>query len=419
MNKRFVSIKNAVRLSGIVVLVAMVSACSSESQEVMTVSASGDQVWELAPPEFLMQSRSIDLEFVSPRVTVNGAILNTSQLANGLTWRGTTQVPEGEPVELEVRWFEIFRGRDLLLAVAQLDFPPITQDMDVFLLEEDYTEDDLVAFPLLDDDNDRVPNLTERNENSDPLSSVDPGSFRADAFVPSIDPSLAPTIDGAFDDVWGEAQYRDRDEELLYIDNRLVGFDPTRPDGDTEYRWGSLQDGQFVYFYILGEDASVRTPFGDSINPWQDDSIEIYWDGNRSQGSTYDGVDDFHVVIPLLKLNENTANRSHFPNGTPDPDGRAITGTNSAPIPNLNGVRFATCVCPGVDTYEVRLDLEALQIPLDRSFGFEVQINDDTDGGDREFKFGWRAPSAPAGVADADVTWVDPSTMGLLELLTN
>lgn len=429
MNERVTVVKNITRTGCLLILAALVTACSNDDQSTFTVSAEGDQVLELSPPEFIT-SRAVDLDFVFPRVSLNGTTLNLSQLSNGTTWRGQAQVPEGEAVELEVRWIETFRGRELLLAVADLDYPPITSNTNVLLLEEDYTEDDLIAFPRLDDDNDRIPNLAERNENSDPFNPLDPGTSRANAFVTAIDPADAPVIDGSFDNVWGAAQYRDRDDELLFIDNRLIGFDPDRLDGSTEYRWGSLHDGQYLYFYVLGEAAANRTAFGDSVDPWQDDSIEIYWDGNRSQGTTYDGVDDFHLIIPLLKLNEGVANRSHLPDTTPDdasddddriqdPDGRAETGFNSASISDLEGVRFATCVCPGSDTYEVRLDLEALQIPVDQSFGFELQLNDDNDGGDREFKFGWRAPSAAEGVLDGDVTWENPSTMGLLELISN
>ena len=168
---------------------------------------------------------------------------------------------------------------------------------------------------------------------------------------------------------------------------------------------------------MLGEGAEGRTSHGDSVEPWQDDAIDIFWDGNRSRGSTYDGVDDYHIIIPLLKLDQNARNRSHLDDGSPDPDGRASTGFNSQVIEDLDGVVFANCVCPNGDTYEIRLDMQKLQIPLDRSFGFEIQINNDVDGDTREFKFGWQAPPAGENVLEADRTWEDPSTMGLVKLM--
>lgn len=393
------------------------NACDSvDTGNVVVAGAAGTQVWELTPPTTILP-RAVDQNQLFPRVTLNGVNLNMTQQNNGVIWQGVAQVPEGEPAALRVDWIEFFRSRELLLAVSEQTYPAITRDTAVILFDRDYVVDDLDTYPLLDDDNDRVPNLTEREENSDPLLSTDPGLTRANAFIAPIDPSRAPVIDGSYDLVWGEAQYRDRDEELLTIDNRLIGFDPDRPDGNTEFRWGGLHDGQFLYLFVLGESGDNRSSQGDSAQPWHDDAIDIFWDGNRSQGTSYDGVDDYHIIIPLLKLNENARNRSNLDDGSVDPSGRALVGFNSQVIPNLDGVTFATCVCPSGDTYEVRLDLQKLGIPLGRSFGFDVQINNDIDGDTREFKFGWQAPSADATEFSADRTWEDPSTMGLLELV--
>lgn len=425
MNNRTASMKAMARLACVLVLGVFVSACSSNEQSVLTQSADGSQVMQFSPPEFL-NTRAVVLANVFPAVEINGTTLNLSPSADRTLWRGEVQVAEGDDVELRVDWIENVGGRELLLAVAENSYPAISRNTEVTLREDDYVDDDFVAFELLDADNDRVPNLAERLENSDPFSSIDPGISRADAFIEAINPSDAPSIDGGFDLIWGQAQYRDREEDLLSIDNRLIGFDPARDEGSTEFRWGGMHDGQFLYLYILGESAGTdeavdnRTPFADSDDPWQDDSVEIYWDGNRSQGSSYDGVDDFHLIIPLSKLNQGGANRSHFPDGSRDPDGRVETGFNSAPIDfDTSAVHFGTCLCPRVDTFEIRLDMEMLQIPVDQSFGFDIQINNDADGGDRNFKFAWRAPSAAAGLSDGDVTWENPSTMGLLELFSN
>ena len=402
---------------------SVLAACSSSdstNDSSLVVAATGDQqAIELTAPAMLL-NRTIDPNQLVARVTINGAAFNLNPLAgaNGSVLQGTTQVEQGQDVDLRVEWVEFFNGRELLLAVAENTYTAVSGDTNVVLFEDDYEVDDFVAFPRLDDDNDRVPNLAERVEGSDPLSSTDPGLFRSNAFVSQIDPSRAPVIDGSFDLIWGEAQYRDRDDERLYIDNRMVGFDPDRPDGETEFRWGALHDGQFLYLYILGESAANRTSQNDSVQPWQDDAIDIFWDGNRSQGSTYDGVDDYHIIIPLLKLGQNVPNRSNLDNGALDPDGRAETGFNSQVIEDLDGVTFATCVCPTSDTYEIRLDMQKLQIPLDRSFGFDIQINNDIDGDTREFKFGWEAPSAAENEFSADLTWQNPSRMGLLQLVS-
>jgi len=395
----------------------LLSACTDSGKSVLSHVAPDTQAWELSPPQALL-NRAIDPNQLNPRVTLNGQSVNMTQLGDTPIYRGVVQVPEGEDVQLLVEWIEFFRNRELLLAVLDRTFEAVNSDTNVVLFEADYETEDINAFPRLDDDNDRVPNLAERVENSDPLSSIDPGSTRADAFIVSISPENAPVIDGSFDNIWGQAQYRDRSQDLLSIDNRMVGFDPDRSDQETEFRWGAMHDGQFLYLFVLGESQENRTTHGDSVQPWMDDAIDIFWDGNRSQGEVYDGVDDYHIVIPLVKLNSTDRNRSNLLDGSIDPDGRAETGFNSVPILDLEGVRFANCVCPNEDTYEIRLDMAALGIPLDRSFGFDVQLNNDIDGVEREFKFGWRAPSAGANVAEADETWRNPSLMGLIELVS-
>jgi len=400
-------------------MAVMVSGCSELSgTSVLTHVSPNTQVWELSPPQVLLD-RAVDQTQLNPRVTINGNSVNMIQQGGSPIYRGIVQVPEGEDVRLSVEWIEFFSGRELLLGILNRTYENVTSDTNVVLFEDDYETDNVVLFPRLDDDNDRVSNLAERIENSDPLSPLDPGATRADAFVTQISPSNAPVIDGSFDLIWGQAQYQDRDRNQLSIDNRMVGFDPDREDQNTEYRWGSMHDGQYLYLFVLGEADENRTTHGDSIQPWMDDAIDIFWDGNRSQGQTYDGVDDYHLIIPLVKLNSTDRNRSHLPDGTPDPDGRAETGFNSAPITDLEGVQFANCVCPNEDTYEIRLDLAALGIPLDRSLGFDIQINNDADGGSRDYKFGWRAPSAASNVAEFDQTWQNPSLMGLIELVSS
>ncbi len=408
-------------LAGVFAL--MLSACSDrEQQSIFQPTSQDTAMWEIAAPEFLRE-RALNQAQVNPRVTLNGATLNLTPQANGFIYQGFAQVPQGEDVVLRVEWIEFFRSRELLLAIADMTYPEVSRDTAVILFDDDYAvgdnDGDLERYPRLDDDNDNVPNLAERLENSDPLLSTDPGLFRADAFIAGIDPARAPVIDGSYDLVWGEAQYQDRDGNNLQIDNRMLGFDPDRPEGSTEFRWGALHDSQFLYLFVLGESVENRTSQGDSTLPWHDDAIDIFWDGNRSQGSTYDGVDDYHLTLPLMKLGLGTRNRSRLEDGSLDPDGRAETGINSVPIVGLDGVEFAMCICPSQDTYEIRLDLTKLQIPIGQSFGFDVQINNDIDGQNREFKFGWRAPSAQPAEFSSDLTWQDPSRMGLIELVPN
>lgn len=413
-----------IKLGLSLVMAVGLMACSESSGTLtLTPTGSGTQALELSPPQFLL-NRAINPNALTPRVTINGETLDDLQQLNPTSvFRGETQVAEGEDVNLVVEWREFLTDsnlvtRELLLAVFEETFQDVNSNLNINIIEEEYETQDFQTYPRLDFDNDRVPNFSERVENSDPFNSLDPVA-RANAFVSFIDTSNPSVIiDGRFDNLWRQAQYQDRDGEQLFIDNRMVGFDPDRADQNTEFRWGAMHDGSFLYLLVFGENEENRTTQGDSLQPWMDDAIDIFWDGNRSQGSTYDGVDDYHLIIPLTELNSTADNVSHLASGALDPNGRSQTGFNSVDIVDLEGVRFATCVACDPQVYEIRLDLDVLGIPLNESFGFDVQINNDVDGGSREYKFGWQAPSAGEGVAERDTTWRDPSQMGLIEILS-
>jgi len=393
-------------------LAFLMSSCNEWAGSSIIYSDQSGQL-EIQAPRTIMP-RVIDPNDLILRVTVNGVVLTTlTPNANGI-WRGETTIPEGQDTVLVAEWFERFNNRELFLAVNEQTLFAVSSERRVNLLDRDYVIDDFENYPTLDIDGDRIANLVERREDSDPTNAADPGATRANAFLRYVDPQSDIRIDGSFDSIWLDAQYQDRDDNLLSIDNRMLGNDPNRSDGNTEYRWAGMHDERFLYLYVLGANMA-RQSFGDSTEAWLDDSIDIFWDSDASRGDVYDRINDYHLIIPLLKLNQNVQNRSHLADGSIDPDGRYETGINSVPI--TEGVMFGNCsVCPGLDTYEVRLDMELLQIPIDRSFGFDVQINDDQDGGGREYKFGWMAPSAAVG-ANLDETWRDPSLMGLIQLV--
>lgn len=116
--------------------------------------------------------------------------------------------------------------------------------------------------------------------------------------------------------------------------------------------------------------------------------------------------------MPLLKYG-----RTPQENTSQAIDGRWETGFHSAPFDNATGVgfEFHTCLClADRDTWEMRLSLEEFSIPVGATIGFEVQYNDDKDGGDRDAKWGWFHPSRVD--TDIDYTWRIPRYMGTLRL---
>ena len=56
--------------------------------------------------------------------------------------------------------------------------------------------------------------------------------------------------------------------------------------------------------------------------------------------------------------------------------------------------------------YEISVSLSSLGLSPEERFGLDVQINNDDDGGDRDSKWAWFAPSYQ------DNSWNNPSLFG-------
>ena len=85
------------------------------------------------------------------------------------------------------------------------------------------------------------------------------------------------------------------------VDNLMIDQGPTFADGETGFFWQAVHDGEFLYVIVLTEPTSTATNFGDSTFLSRDDSVHIFVDGDNSKLDTYDGVNDFHIIIPLFK----------------------------------------------------------------------------------------------------------------------
>ena len=393
-------------LAGLALLGAL-AGCDAGHGVGADVDLDADGTMRLAVPSVL-DVRAVDTANLVPRVLVNNRGVISARVDD--QWTARVTVPEGSDVRVSITWFErIARGAgrvDLPLAATDFTVSAIARDETVVRNADDYDSDGF------DEDEDGVSNLAERIANTSPFDPDDPGDDFAQVFVPMIDPSDSPIIDGAFDPVWSTAQYRDRDNDELAIDNLMVDDGAVLLDGESGYRWGAMHDGEALYLIVFAEAGTGQTPFGDSAEAFNDDSIDVYFDADDSKLSEYDGVDDRHLIVPLLDANGSA-------NSSASADARIEFGPNTAPF-DLGAVTFAACPCPGdspddVQIYELRLPLATFDVAVDTTIGFEVHVNDDRDGGDRDVKWGWWHPSR--GNMDIDYTFVNPSFMGTVRLL--
>ena len=116
--------------------------------------------------------------------------------------------------------------------------------------------------------------------------------------------------------------------------------------------------------------------------------MEIFIDGDNSKGEVYDGINDFQVSLSV-------------DSSTSDP---LVSGSS----PSGLGIFYRT----GRNTVEISINLESAGIEIGKPFGFDVHINEDDNGGDRDAKWGWFEKSG------LDRSWHQPSVLGTL-LLTD
>lgn len=393
--------------------VVVLSACSSEHSggQVQINEAAG---LELYKPGFLL-SKSIDETRVEARVSVtadgnNQPVVELTSPPGDTAWHGEVHVPEGSDATIDINWVETGvsglpdeLSGELLLASYSLDIEAVNANEAVAVELADYvlesSEED--PRPDLDLDEDGFGNLYERVAETDPNDDLQKPTEVLINYYPD-----APRIDGHFDDIWNEAQFVDYEKGDLLVDKVLFD-DNVIQDGeaDRRYRWGAMHDGESLYIMVFAEKEGAQTPFGDSEVIYDDDAIDIFWDGDNSKGSYYDKVDDFHAIIALLSStgNENKTGRD---------DTRFKTGDRSTSI-DVSAFEFAVCLCNATDqqqVYEVKLNLAAARIPIDERFGLDIQLNNDVNGGLRDAKWAWYNDTGK------DDTWRYPNRMGTARL---
>ena len=243
--------------------------------------------------------------------------------------------------------------------------------------------------------------------------------------IPRIDPSNAPKIDGVAIDYidgttklageWQNAVQTDNAGALLGINNFMFG-DAAQLLDNSEHHWAAMHDGVYFYLLVISDDAGLHWQDNNEIRkPWKDDTVELYFDGNHSRLTNYDGVDDFQFLINLQSsAGENNStwrsNRRFFKTDVSAPtpaDFIFSTGLRKGPYsvePNRGRK----------DIYEFRIKISELNIELGKPFGFEIQLNDDDDGGSRDAKWAW---THPVGLDSTnDFTWQNPSYMNSVVL---
>jgi len=421
------------RSAPVAVVVLLLASCAPQPEADNTATLGADET-TIALPKLL---RAVDRSELRLSITLNGEtrVLGPAGRGAGEVWRTAGWVVKpGTSIDLSLRWSENFgengtsdpsvqpdvEGR-LTLATFEQVLPAINSSGTRAISNAEYVID------AHDDDGDEVSNLIERCAGSDPYrrESVPDPAHRclSDAPPPRavavdiarIDPGAGPVIDGFYDkgpsgtfedSIWSEADFRDANGERLSINQLMIDQGDGPRVMEPWYRWLALHDGVELYIFVEGkpefaegtDDVKVLL-YGDSTELRLDDTLNLFIDGNNSKGASYDGVDDWHI---LLALTDSGGSNSEMR--------RMAAGPYSAGVPD--GLRFRTCITceTGQHTWEIAVPLASLGIDIDRPFGIELQIDEDNDGGDRDARFGWAHPARDG--EDRDLTRLQPRYMG-------
>lgn len=202
------------------------------------------------------------------------------------------------------------------------------------------------------------------------------GSYRY-----GIPPSSTPVIDGVFEPAYYPSPYRS------------LNF-TVRGSGDPSYNdlsgsWYAVYDAEALYVLVSVTDDLLVNDW--NSEPWEDDSVEVYVDGNRSAGNSYDGYDDSQYIFRLDDPTVYVGARSR---------------TNTSGIQHAFGPAWGNGY-----SVEIKLPWSTLGVTSlyeDKPIGIDVHVNDDDDGGVREHK--------RACFARVDDAWQRPALFGYATL---
>ena len=186
-----------------------------------------------------------------------------------------------------------------------------------------------------------------------------------------------PVIDGVVDDSYTQRRFINH-QLINNTENALLGTGS----------FYAAHDGQYLYLVIGHEDPGV---FHDSSveSLFQDDGWEIFFNSGNEAHSSFD-TNDTHLIGDWGSTGSL----------------RTLIGLNSQK--DLSpAIACASSDANQWRSCEIRIPLSKLGAtgPETKEIGFDVQVNGDTDGGDRDYKKAYCGPDIP------DETWFNPSRL--------
>lgn len=169
----------------------------------------------------------------------------------------------------------------------------------------------------------------------------------------------APVIDGKIDEAWAKAQAYKLEHSF---------YDPVSGDADCSAWFKTLYDEDHLYVLVEVADDDLRS---DSAEFWLDDGVEIFLSADNSRSGAY-GDNDYQYYFKWHRTSPVMGESKHG---------------------KTEGVEFAFAGTDAGYRLEVRFPWATLGATPSpgTTIGFDVQVNDDDGGGDRNSKIAWNA----------------------------
>jgi len=168
-----------------------------------------------------------------------------------------------------------------------------------------------------------------------------------------------------------------------------VAYTAPASEEDLSASFKTLWDNQGLYLLVdVVDDKAIN----DSVEFWLDDCVEVFIDADNSKSEVYEDKDYQYYF---------TWEGSRFTaaGGQGESRHNKIDGVKSAASPTDKGYRFL-----------ITLPWSTLGVTprVGTRIGFDVHVNDDDDGGDRDTKLMWHTEN--------DIAWQQPKALGTIEL---
>jgi len=195
-----------------------------------------------------LQPRNFDPASITPSISLNSVPAEVVSLGGG-AYQVTGSFSTNR-VTVDVDWSQVFEDAPLQLAEASETFS-VADGSSHSILMEDYNID-------FDKDGDLDFNLDELKNGLNPRNSNSCTRCRSDvaSHINRIPASQRPEIDGQYDAIWNEAQFKDVNGDAVLSQGGDDDFATDNPgdepaDDGRMFRFASMHDDQNLYLFVL------------------------------------------------------------------------------------------------------------------------------------------------------------------------